>query len=1035
MRGRAVRLAVALLAAAVACSMVGARLAGAQVTPPPRPPADTTRPAAQPARPTPARPDTAARDTTGRDSTGAPGLPGTQAPRELVKWAPTDSTFDALMKREGYHPVRYQGDTVRFEAKSRALSLTGKPAAIDREETILVGHSVVYNDSTQIVVAHPAAAGGDTVFLRSPEQADIIVRDTIRYDIASGRGIISGFSTAVEQGENWRVSGARGAVVSDTTVQGGRIFFVHDGAITSCQDSVPHYHFQARDIKYVQKNLLVIRPAVLYIGDVPVLWLPFIFQDARSGRRSGLLTPRFGIAELIRNSSNYHRSLENLGYYFNMGNFADAQAWFDWRSGSNGDAFDPGYVRFNGETRYRIVNRFLQGRLSTSYLAQRDGVRNLAVSLQHEQSFNQNRRFSANINWVQNTRLQRQNANDPAAVVGTITSQLNLQDKFGPFSVSVGGTRKQYSGRPQVDQDFPNLNVSSRSVAITPWLDWTPSASVSNTQSFRIDQGLQFDTVYTTDAGVLSSHRIRAARRNTSATFETPFKIFNYQLQNSFRFTDDVQDYPQTRDVYRDVRDSTTKETRVYNQGYTSNLYWQTAFSLPQFFQGSWNVSPTVSISNIDPSYGLLVRTEQTGGNWVSQGIRLSYGLSAAPTFYAFPPGFGPVERFRHSINPVISFSYSPAASVSDRFLAAVNKRRQGYLGSLTQSAVSLQLSTNLEAKMRARPEANDTSKTAATSSANDKKVRLLSVNFTGLSYDFIIADSVGGSLFNRRGITSQTFGYSARSDLLPGLDFNSNYSLFLGNPQSDTAVFKPYLTDVSVRFSLDRNSALFATLGRLLGISPSTPAQNSPPTATTPSGNPRGGDPFFSRQATAQQVAGSAARNSQFDIPQGQGWQASISFTSNRQRPDIHGNIVEYDPTVACQAELQRGSIIGYELCVAQAQTQPQAGTINNGTSTGGAAIPRQQPTESMQANTSFHLTQKWAAQWSTTYDVVRSQFASNVVSLQRELHDWRAVFAFTQSPNGNFAFNFFVALKAEPDLKFDYNRNTYRSSGAALP
>ena len=47
---------------------------------------------------------------------------------------------------------------------------------------------------------------------------------------------------------------------------------------------------------------------------------------------------------------------------------------------------------------------------------------------------------------------------------------------------------------------------------------------------------------------------------------------------------------------------------------------------------------------------------------------------------------------------------------------------------------------------------------------------------------------------------------------------------------------------------------------------------------------------------------------------------------------------------------------------------------------------------------------------------------------SLQRDMHDWRAVFAFTQAANGNFAFNFFIALKAEPDLKFDYNRNTYR-------
>ena len=47
------------------------------------------------------------------------------------------------------------------------------------------------------------------------------------------------------------------------------------------------------------------------------------------------------------------------------------------------------------------------------------------------------------------------------------------------------------------------------------------------------------------------------------------------------------------------------------------------------------------------------------------------------------------------------------------------------------------------------------------------------------------------------------------------------------------------------------------------------------------------------------------------------------------------------------------------------------------------------------------------------------------------RELHDWRATFSFTQSPNGNFAFSFQIALTAEPDLKFNYNRGTYRSTG----
>lgn len=78
-----------------------------------------------------------------------------------------------------------------------------------------------------------------------------------------------------------------------------------------------------------------------------------------------------------------------------------------------------------------------------------------------------------------------------------------------------------------------------------------------------------------------------------------------------------------------------------------------------------------------------------------------------------------------------------------------------------------------------------------------------------------------------------------------------------------------------------------------------------------------------------------------------------------------------------------------------------------------------------------SFNITPKWSASWGTNYDFQASQFGSQTVTLQRELHDWRTIFAFTKGQNGNFAFNFFIALTAQPDIKFNYDRQTYPQSG----
>jgi hypothetical protein len=235
------------------------------------------------------------------------------------------------------------------------------------------------------------------------------------------------------------------------------------------------------------------------------------------------------------------------------------------------------------------------------------------------------------------------------------------------------------------------------------------------------------------------------------------------------------------------------------------------------------------------------------------------------------------------------------------------------------------------------------------------------------------------------------------------------------------------------VSFTLDRDSPLFGAVMRLFGRRPSEgPAPTSTQQSFTPGrGQQRGGDEFFARQAVAQQVAGSAARGARFEEPPGSGWQASVTFGSQRQRPDIRGPTVEIDPTIACRAFQQAGSPFAYEQCVLQQRTAPPPNTQQFGQTTVGAPFYRSPPQKNLQLNTSFHITPKWSTTWSTTYDFVRSDFGSNVVNLQRELHDWRAVFAVTQSPNGNFAFNFFVALKAQPDLKFDYNRQTYRGPG----
>ena len=166
--------------------------------------------------------------------------------------------------------------------------------------------------------------------------------------------------------------------------------------------------------------------------------------------------------------------------------------------------------------------------------------------------------------------------------------------------------------------------------------------------------------------------------------------------------------------------------------------------------------------------------------------------------------------------------------------------------------------------------------------------------------------------------------------------------------------------------------------------------------------------------------------------VPVGRGFEAQVSLSASRQRPPSISSdtsrVRQWDPTAQC--ELLRPNAIQYDVCLRSALAAPPVDYTQFSATTAGGSFFRIPPQTSINWRTSFDLTPKWSAQWSTSYDAVRHEFASHQVSLQRDLHDWRAMFGFTQAPNGNFAFTFYVALKAEPDLKFNYDRTSYRQS-----
>ena len=176
--------------------------------------------------------------------------------------------------------------------------------------------------------------------------------------------------------------------------------------------------------------------------DVPILWLPFIFQDVRPGRHSGILVPQFGLNDLVRPTRTYNRQITNIGYYWAPNDYIDVTARLDW--------FANRYVQYGVGRAVPLaqpVHRAARRRSTSS--GRSDGASALTLRWDHRQEFNLSTSLNFSLNYASNNAVVRQNAIDPLQNTQQITSSLNYSKRFGWGTLTLGGNRRQSITRRQ----------------------------------------------------------------------------------------------------------------------------------------------------------------------------------------------------------------------------------------------------------------------------------------------------------------------------------------------------------------------------------------------------------------------------------------------------------------------------------------------------------------------------------------------------------------------------------------------------------
>ncbi|HEY6807977.1 MAG TPA: twin-arginine translocase subunit TatC [Gemmatimonadales bacterium] len=908
-------------------------------------------------------------DTTRRAGQGVPGAPVKGAPLDTAtarrlglptapsrSFPASDAVIDSLMALKGFRKTRYVADTLRVTGDSGNVELRSE-AFVEQEGTKLEADSIRYRQGS----CRLDAQGSPRLF----DQNSVLVGSDMRYDTCVKRGTISDALTDFQQGgATWYMRGHLAVDSGSTRMFGAR------SDITSDEQPVPDYHFAAGEVKWLNKNVMVARPAVLYVRDVPIVWMPFILQDIRTGRRSGILVPRFGLNDIVRPTRSYQRHIANVGYYWVVNDYIDLLASADWFANRS--------ATLNGQLRYRWLDQFVQGGIAYSHMTQLDGRgSSTRIGWSHQQAFDSRTHFNAHVDYATSGSIIQTNTVDYATSLAQLTSQASFDKRFSWGAINIGGSRSQNLSTQLVSQTFPQVSLTPASINIGSIVSWSPSFSYANAETYHnlgtpllVAAGGGLDTLP-------QSYDVRA----TSIAFQTPLRIGSWNWSNAFQLSDAASN--QRREyLVKDPTDPTKLRRVLYDRSFETRVDWSTGIGLPSLFPGSWKLQPGIQILNQTTQGPTAIRNQFTHGRFVTQGKRLAFSAGLSPTFFGFFPGVGPVTRIRHSVQILITYLYAPASKVSSAFANAIDPSGLNLAArSDPQQTISLGLSQTFDAKLRPAP--------GDTSGQEPKKIKLLSISTSSISYNIERAKTPGLT-----GWQTQSLSNTVASDLLPGLNLQFTHNLWDGAVGYRGTKFSPFLTDISAGFTI--TPATLRGIGALLGIAsrapaaPAAPAPGAPPPPTVPGPiltQPAGG--VFRGQGPSYYAGG--ARTGGFNL--------RIDFTSHRDRP------------------LKDSTTFNAQSGASPYQGQPPVFFGQN-----------QAGRTQMNVQLSFSPTPHWTASWNTTYDLETQQFAQHFVSLERDLHRWHARFSFAKSPNGNLAFSFNIALLDEPDIKFDYDQQSYR-------
>jgi LPS-assembly protein len=204
-------------------------------------------------------------------------------------------------------PVNIEADQLIYDKKMELYQANG-------DVNVVRGDLSLRADHAQLNMATKELVGWGNVILREGE--DVIECERLEVNLDTRLGKIYHAKLFLKD-QNFHITGG------EVEKLGENRYWVRDGSFTTCDAKRPPWKFTAKELDVTLGGYGIVKRAVFYIEDIPVIYLPISIFPMKKERQTGFLIPRVGY------SAEYGPQIKNA-FFWAISKDMDSTLYLDY---------------------------------------------------------------------------------------------------------------------------------------------------------------------------------------------------------------------------------------------------------------------------------------------------------------------------------------------------------------------------------------------------------------------------------------------------------------------------------------------------------------------------------------------------------------------------------------------------------------------------------------------------------------------------------------------------------------------------------